>query len=136
MIKAIVFAALFTTAVGTQAVAQSAESGIQKVISDQITAFLADDFATAFTFASPNIKRMFGTPDNFGRMVRQGYPMVHRPSEVEFAGLAERNGRMVQTVILTDGSGTLHFLDYEMVETDAGWQINGVWLRRPPSLGA
>ena len=35
---------------------------IEDVISSQIDAFLRDDFATAFTFASPNIQRLFGTP--------------------------------------------------------------------------
>jgi hypothetical protein len=53
---------------------------IETTIQNQLNAFIADDFATAFTFASPNIKGIFGTPENFGAMVTQGYPMVHRPA--------------------------------------------------------
>ena len=53
-----------------------ANEDIEKVISNQIDAFLADDFETAFTYASPMIKDIFGTPEKFGQMVRQGYPMV------------------------------------------------------------
>ncbi len=136
MLKGIVFAALFTVSVAGAARAQSPADGIQDVISDQISAFEIDDFATAFTFASPMIKSLFGTPERFGVMVREGYPMVWRPSKVEFAGLAERGGRMVQTVLVTDQSGRLHLLDYEMIQTPDGWQINGVTLRRPSGIGA
>ena len=52
---------------------------IRGVIQSQLDAFLADDVNTAFTFAAPNIKRMFGSAENFGRMVQNGYPMVWRP---------------------------------------------------------
>ncbi len=136
MLKGVVFAALFTASVAGAARAQSPADGIQDVISDQISAFEIDDFATAFTFASPMIKSLFGTPERFGVMVREGYPMVWRPSKVEFAGLSERGGRMVQTVLVTDQSGRLHLLDYEMIQTPDGWQINGVTLRRPSGIGA
>ena len=54
------------------------------MISEQIDALRADDFATAFTFASPGIQRMFGSPARFGAMVREGYPMVRRPRDVRF----------------------------------------------------
>lgn len=134
--KAIVFAALFATSVGTQTLAQSEDQDIRSVINSQLSAFQADDFGTAFTFASPMIQSMFGTPERFGMMVREGYPMVWRPGKVEFAGLAERGGRKVQTVMVTDQAGRLHLLDYEMIETSDGWQINGVWLRKPAGAGA
>ncbi|MEO0386463.1 MAG: DUF4864 domain-containing protein [Pseudomonadota bacterium] len=136
MVKALVFAALFVTAVHTAAVAQTTDRDIRSVISSQFSAFQADDFGMAFTFASPMIKSMFGTPERFGLMVREGYPMVWRPANVEFAGLEERGGRMVQTVMVTDQAGRLHLLDYEMIETADGWQINGVRLRRPSGAGA
>ena len=41
------------------------DTEIQRVISGQINAFLADDFDTAFTFAAPNIVNLFGTADRF-----------------------------------------------------------------------
>ena len=99
---------------------------IKGVISSQIEAFQSDDFSTAFTFASPSIQLMFGTPDNFGRMVSQGFPMVWRPSDVEYLGLREDRGALVQRLQVTDSDGRLHVLDYFMVETADGWKINGV----------
>ena len=73
---------LLILALGLPAQAQSDD--IEAVIGAQLEAFAADDFAKAFTFASPMIKGMFGTPERFGQMVRGGYPMVWRPSRVEF----------------------------------------------------
>ena len=106
------------------------------VIQSQIDAFLADDFATAFTYASPNIKSIFGSSERFGQMVRQGFPMVHRPAQVDFLDQVERGGRTFQTVQILDQNGDRHTLEYEMIPTETGWQINGVRFLRPPDLGA
>ncbi|UWR03522.1 DUF4864 domain-containing protein [Ruegeria conchae] len=108
------------------AFAQNAE--IEANISAQIQAFKADDFATAFTFASPNIQRLFGDPDNFGVMVRRGYPMVWRPAEVRFLELREISGALWQKVMITDGDGRVHLLDYQMIRQEGRWKINGVQL--------
>lgn len=116
--------------------AQDAGAEIRSVISQQIDAFRADDFGAAFDFASPNIRGMFGTPEVFGRMVREGYPMVWRPADVRFSGLRVQDGRQVQGVVVTDAAGRLHVLDYEMIEGDDGWRINGVRLRDPGDAGA
>ncbi|WP_170573991.1 DUF4864 domain-containing protein [Ruegeria atlantica] len=111
---------------GSGAFAQSAE--IEANISAQIQAFKVDDFATAFTFASPNIQRLFQTPENFGVMVKRGYPMVWRPADVRFLELREVAGALWQKVMITDGAGRVHILDYQMVPLENGWKINGVQL--------
>ena len=101
---------------------------IETTIQGQLNAFIADDFATAFTFASPNIKGIFGSAENFGAMVTQGYPMVHRPANVQMLELRTVAGNLWQRVLITDAQGETHLLDYQMVETANGWQINGVQL--------
>lgn len=111
------------------------EEAIPSVIQSQIEAFLADDFETAFTFASPGIRRMFGTPDRFGSMVRQGYPMVWRPADVRYLDQRSAGGYQFQKVLITDRSGVAHVLEYQMIETDGGWQIAGVRILRDPGLG-
>ncbi|MGB5560310.1 MAG: DUF4864 domain-containing protein [Paracoccaceae bacterium] len=112
------------------------EAGIEGTIRSQIDAFLADDFATAFTFASPMIKGIFGNPDNFGMMVRQGYPMVWRPSDVRFLDLKDIGGRSVQRVQILDQAGVPYIAEYEMIQTVDGWQINGVRIEQAPEVGA
>jgi hypothetical protein len=109
---------------------------IENTIQSQIDAFRADDFATAFTFASPNIKSMFGSSDRFGMMVQRGYPMVWRPADVEYLELRDIDGRLFQKVLIEDASGVMHVLDYQMIETENGWQINGVQLLQAPPVGA
>jgi Domain of unknown function (DUF4864) len=111
------------------------EEPIQSTIQSQIEAFQADDFAQAFSFASPNIKGIFGTPENFGAMVKNGYPMVYRPAEVEMLELRDVAGNLWQRVRITDQAGQGHYLDYMMIETPEGWQINAVQLSPAPDIG-
>ncbi len=115
--------------------ASAQEAPIQETIQNQIDAFRADDFATAFSFASPTIKGIFGSPENFGAMVTQGYPMVHRPAEVEMLELREVAGNLWQRVRIIDQVGRGHLLDYMMIETPEGWQINAVQLLPAPDIG-
>lgn len=110
--------------------------GIEATIRSQIAAFLADDFAQAFTFASPSIKALFGTPENFGMMVRNGYPMVHRPADVRMLDRREVAGQTWQRVMITDSAGRLHVLEYQMLATPDGWQINAVRLLPQDGVGA
>jgi hypothetical protein len=109
---------------------------IARTIQNQLDAFLADDVATAFTFASPGIKQLFRTPERFGEMVRTGYPMVWRPADVRYLERRVMNGRTVQRVMIIDQQGGLHLLDYLMIETAEGWQIAGVQLLQGRALGA
>lgn len=111
------------------------EGPIRETIQRQIEAFQADDFARAFTFASPTIKGLFGTPENFGAMVKNGYPMVHRPAQVEMGELREVAGNLWQRVRILDQAGRAWALDYMMIETPEGWQINAVQILPAPDVG-
>lgn len=120
---------------GVAAPAAAQDAPIEETIRSQIDAFLADDFAREFSYASPTIRGLFGTPETFGAMVMQGYPMVHRPAEVEMLELREVAGNLWQRVRVVDRQGRAHLLDYMMVETPEGWQINGVQLLPAPDAG-
>jgi Domain of unknown function (DUF4864) len=133
MLLGLTFAGLF----GLHALAdEPRNTTIEGVIQNQITAFQADDFATAFAFASPNIKGIFQTPENFGAMVAQGYPMVYRPDAVRMLELRRVAGNLWQRVMVTDQAGRTHLLDYMMIETADGWQINAVQLLPQAGVGA
>ena len=112
------------------------QSDIQGTIGSQLDAFQADDFATAFTFATPNLQRLFQSPQNFRRMVTLGYPMVWRPAEVRYLDLREENGAMMQTVEIKDGEGRMYLLDYMMIQTPDGWRIGGVQILETPGVAA
>ena len=109
---------------------------IQNTISNQIAAFQADDFSQAFTYASPNIQRIFGNAQNFERMVTTGYPMVVSPRDVQYLEQAEIAGDTWQKVLIVDQQGETHVLGYRMMSTENGWKINGVQLLPKPGVGA
>lgn len=128
--KTVLFAAAVVVAGALGAQAQDAE--IRGTINQQFEAFKADDFATAFSFASPNLQTFFGSPQNFGRMVTQGYPMVWRPTAVDYLELREEDGIYWQKVQITDQKGRFHVLEYRMSQTPEGWRINGVQILDAP----
>ena len=115
--------------------AARADERIAQVIRDQIAAFQVDDFETAFTYASPMIRQLFGTSERFGQMVQQGYPMVWRPADVTMLDQRQMGASVIQRVQIRDGFGRVHLLDYQMVAAENGWQINGVQLLRAPEVG-
>ncbi len=106
---------------------------VQTTIQSQLNAFEAGEFDRAFEFASPTIQRMFQSPEMFENMVRQGYPMVVNNSRVDFLELREISGRVWQKVLIQGTDGSAFVLDYQMIETPDGWQINGVQIL--PSVG-
>jgi ketosteroid isomerase-like protein len=129
----LLIASLPLSGVGTAARAEDAGStaeraAIRTVIEGQIDAFRRDDAAGAFSFASPTIRRQFGTAETFLQMVRRGYRPVYRPREVEFQGLeaAEDGDGLVQRVLLIGPDGQPVEALYMMQrQPDGSWRING-----------
>lgn len=111
-----------------QEVEPTAEVAIQAVIADQMQAFRDGDAGAAFAFASPTIQGMFGgDASRFGRMVATGYPPIWQPGAVTFLGQRRVEGQPVQRLMVAGPDGALHLFDYEMIEVDGLWRINGVF---------
>ena len=127
---------MLVAALPVAAAAQEAEdrSAIETVIADQLADFVKRDVPGAWEDASPMIQGLFGSPENFGAMVENGYPMVWNNSEARFLELREEAGALRQKVIVEDPEGRLWVLDYEMVELPEGWKINGVQVLPAPDL--
>jgi alpha-D-ribose 1-methylphosphonate 5-triphosphate diphosphatase PhnM len=118
--------------VGSVQAEPTRNADIEKVIDQQLQAFQADDFKAAFEFAAPSIQKKFGTPEKFGFAVIHGYPMVWRPTEVQYIGVEQYTGQALQKVMITDRHKTLHLLIYQMLPLDQGWRIGGVQIVRQP----
>lgn len=127
---------LVFSAVQSDAQDPAISAPIQDTIRAQIQAFEADDFAKAFTYASPNIQGLFGTPEAFGQMVKDGYPMVWHPAQVDMMELRFIGGAWWQRVRVTDAKGQSYLIDYQMVEGKDGWLINAVQMQKAPDTGA
>ena len=115
--------------------AEEPSDSIRSVIERQLAAFQANDLDEAFQFASPAIQRMFGDPQNFGRMVESGYPMVWRPAGYRMLKLLETESGLVQVVEFEDSAGVLHEAGYLMKQIDGVWRIAGVHVRKRPGVG-
>ena len=126
----ILVALIFSVCISAAAFAGPKED-VQATISAQLEAFLKDDFETAFTFASPSIRSMFQTPQNFGLMVQRGYPMVWRPQKFSFLEHRKDQAGRAQDIQIFDQNGTAHYLRYFLINTARGWKISGVQFLNP-----
>jgi hypothetical protein len=113
---------------------QAQDTTIETVITDQLLAFNDRDIAGAWEHASPMIQGMFGTPENFARMVENGYPMVWDNSDVRFLDRTDLSNMTRQEVQIQGPDGLFYILDYQMIETPQGWQINGVQVIPAPEI--
>jgi len=120
--------------IGMPAFAQADDAdkpAIVGVIQKQLDAFQGDRAAEAFGYASPDIQHLFGTPDKFMAMVRQGYPPVYRPRSVDFRELVTSEGRIVQKVLFVGPDGVPVIAEYFMErQPDGSWRIDGCRLDR------
>jgi hypothetical protein len=111
------------------------QTKIQTTIESQIEAFQRDDFIAAFEYASPNIQTIFKSSERFGLMVRRGYPMVYRPSDIKFLELQTIEGEFWQKVQIQDQQGRFHVMAYRMLNIGGKWLINGVQLLPSEEIG-
>jgi Domain of unknown function (DUF4864) len=114
--------------------AKADDAAIRQVIAAQIEAFKENDFGRAFTYASPTIRNAFRTPENFGAMVRQGYPMVWRPTDVRYLDARMVAGKLWQKVLVTDAKGARYLMDYRMIEVEGAWLIDAVQMLELPEV--
>lgn len=114
--------------------ARAQDPAIENVITQQLQAFNDRDIAAAWQYASPMIKGLFGTPENFAAMVENGYPMVWDNSDVRFLDADDFGDSTRQEVQIQGPDGLFYILDYQMIETPSGWLINGVQVIPAPEV--
>jgi len=107
-------------------------SAIRVAIQGVVDAFRRDDGEGAFGYASPTIRGMFGTPEIFMDMVRQGYQPVYRPRVFDFREIVTLHGEITQKVHVIGPDGRPVTAFYPMVQLpDGTWRINGCFLQAP-----
>lgn len=125
--------AILALALPAQAQVSAADqTAIREVIERQVEAFRRDDGDAAFGYASPNIRGMFGTPELFMDMVRQGYRPVYRPQVFEFREIVTLQGMVTQKVHVIGPDGRPVTAFYPMAQQpDGSWRIEGCILQAP-----
>lgn len=105
---------------------------IRSVIEAQMSAFQSDDGERAFGYASPHIRGLFRTADNFMSMVRKGYQPVYRPRDTRFGDLVDIDTTLIQKVYVTGPDGHPALALYVMEkQADGTWRINGCMIAEP-----
>jgi hypothetical protein len=112
----------------SEALAAEPVDTAQSIIQQQIEAFLNDDAATAYSFASPQIQGKFPDKSIFFEMVKRGYTPVYRPGNFAFGRSKVVDGStVVQEVLISAPDGkdwtALYFL---VKQPDGSYKINGV----------
>jgi hypothetical protein len=114
------------------ALSDADRAAIREVIGRQVEAFRCDDGESAFGFASPGIRRMFGTSEIFMDMVRQGYQPVYRPRVFDFREIVDLGGQPAQKVHVVGPDGRPVTAFYPMTRLpDGSWRIDGCFLQAP-----
>ena len=99
---------------------------IRAVIEAQLQAMAEGDATRAFSYASPSVRMQFGDAPSFMTMVRQGYPMLIRPSSTLFLRPEAVEDAVVQTVHLRGEDGRPWRATYLLQrQKDRSWRING-----------
>jgi len=119
-------AAAFAAPPGAPTLAAKEWTAIRKVIGDQLVALKAGDGVKAMTYAAPGIREQFGTPDNFMRMVRDGYGALLTARRTQFLEGAVIDEAVVQPLRLILPDESVLVALYQMQRQPNGqWRIAG-----------
>jgi hypothetical protein len=101
-------------------------AAIRQVIGKQLDALKKGDGTKAMSFASPQIRLQFGTPDNFMAMVKSGYGPLLTARYTEFLDGAVIEGAVIQPLRLIAHDNTVLVALYTMEkQKDGRWKIAG-----------
>ena len=129
--RAIVLLLVLAAGIGLVAPALAADEIVaaQNVIRSQEQAFSRDDAAAAYSFAAPQIRRIFPNADIFMSMVQNGYAPVYRHRSFEFGEARVEGEWVAQRVHIVDENGqgweALYTLEQQ---ADGSFKITGCTL--------
>ena len=102
------------------------EKAVQAVVQSQLAAFAKDDGDKAFSYATPELRKSFGSSKAFMAMVKTGYPVVYRPASVVFLKPESSDVDAIQRVQMQDSGGGAWLAVYSLQrQKDKSWRISG-----------
>ncbi len=103
------------------------------VIDAQLSAFRANDYPKAYTFAAAMIRDMF-PEDRFKEMVKTGYPLIADSAKAEYGLAFDTGEEAVVNVTVESADGKRTQYQYLLKKEDGAWKINGVSELKPEGL--
>ncbi len=98
---------------------------LSAVIEGQLTAFRANDYPKAYTFAAAEIKNLFPVED-FEKMVRTNYAVIAKSTGTEYGVAFDTGEEAVVNVRIQNAEKKSVEYQYLLKKEDAGWKISGV----------
>jgi len=123
----LVFAAVLVGAVFATDLPGSGHTAAQvrATVQSQLQAFAADDAGRAYALADPGVRSKYPSPQAFLDMVRDEYPMVHRPAAITFLEPETDGDLAFQKVRITDAGGSAWLVTYLLNrQQDDAWLIS------------
>jgi hypothetical protein len=112
---------------GMKPSAMNTKEALHAVITGQLAAFRAGDYAAAYVFADPEIKAVMPV-ERFERMVKVGYPVIAHSVSAKF-GLTFDNGDEAVVNVRVEGAHEEAITYQYMLRRDGeAWRITGVAL--------
>jgi hypothetical protein len=107
-----------------------AESAVRAVVEAQVAALAAGNAEEAFSYATPDIQKRFGSAENFLAMVRLSYSALIKAEvfEVEAVEAQGEHGAVRAHVVGKDGKAFKAI--YPLLrQPDGTWRIDGCYLQ-------
>lgn len=95
------------------------------VVSDQLAAFRADDFGSAYRQATSGVQQKFTLPQ-FEAMVRRDYAEMARAQRVEFGSVRIEGSTALVEVLFVGNDGAVRIFLYSLISEREGWKVGGV----------
>lgn len=125
----------WTSAFALGAITTADAIAIHEAVQSQLEALANDDADGAFRQATLQKRRLFGSPDNFLRLIKEEYTPIYRSQGVIFSAPEVIHGKAAQIVRVTDGSSKVWVAVFWMVqEEDSSWKIDGCQLLETTSV--
>ena len=121
-----VFCFGFLNTVASEKKDNNTEEIVKEIISSQLMAFKEKNIEKAYSFAAPNIKSQFLNAENFGLMVKNGYPVIWRPKNYRFVKFSSNGTRSIQRVLFRSYTDAILTYDYLLEKFSNEWRISGV----------
>jgi ketosteroid isomerase-like protein len=110
--------------------ADDAKADVQAVVEAQVAALAAGDAEAAFSYATPDIQKRFGSPRNFLAMVQLSYSALIEAELFEVEAVAAEGGHGAVRAHVIGKDGRAFKAIYPLLrQPDGAWRIDGCYLQ-------
>ena len=106
------------------------QTDIRTVITSQTRALSEGDANTAFSYATPNIRERFVSPEFFMAMVKTAYSALIGPQKFEVTEIETSGNQAVARARVVTSESKVFFAIYPLIrQPDGSWKIDGCFMQ-------